>query len=198
MAFFGNKKGDLMVPRKNFPENTLVYWNQGTISTVKGELAIYLINAVLGQVLPMVICPPDLDNYVCKRNEVKMHLLQYNVETGEFKGIEGALSYIMVRGDEDELFLSYGYDTTKSTVLYLSFKQVLPNMFQCTCFKRHHQLLTNERDDSSKLFYYLHQLLTEKKQLINFAVMFSFIQLIVFMKILQGFHQKESLLSLKT
>ena len=25
MAFFGNKKGDLMVPRKNFPENTLVY-----------------------------------------------------------------------------------------------------------------------------------------------------------------------------
>ena len=24
-GFFGNKKGDLMVPRKNFPENTLVY-----------------------------------------------------------------------------------------------------------------------------------------------------------------------------
>ena len=33
---------------------------------------------------------------------------KYNVETGEFKGIERTLGYIMVRGDEDQLFLSYG------------------------------------------------------------------------------------------
>ena len=142
-----------MVFKKNFPENTFVYCNQGTIFTVKGELAIYLINFVLGQVL--LNCPPDPDDYVCQRNEVKMLLPKYNVETGEFMGIEGALGYIMVRRDEDEYFLSYGYDAAKSTVLYSSFKQVLHNIFQSTCFKRDQQLITNERDDPSKLFYYL-------------------------------------------
>ena len=69
--------------------------------------------------------------------------------------IEGVLGYIMVRRDGDEYFLSCGYDTSKLTVLYLSFKWVLPNIFQSTCFKRHQQLLTNGRDDSSKLSNYL-------------------------------------------
>ena len=112
-GFFGDQKGDLTVFKKNSPENALLYCNQWTIFTAKGEFTIYLINVVLGQVLPMVNCLPDLDNYVCKRNEVKMILPNYNVETGEFKGIERALGYIMVRGEEDELFLSYIYDTTK-------------------------------------------------------------------------------------
>ena len=80
-GFFGDQRGDLTVLKKNFPENTLVFCNQGTISTMKGELAIYLINVVLGQVLSMVNCPPDLDGYVCERNEVKMLLPKYNVET---------------------------------------------------------------------------------------------------------------------
>ena len=82
----------------------------------------FAINVVLGQVLTMVNCPPDLDDYVCERNEVKMLLPKYNVETGEFMGIEGELGYIMVRGYEDEYFLSYGYDTSRLTVLYLTFK----------------------------------------------------------------------------
>ena len=165
-GFFGDQKGDLTVFKKNFPENTLMYSNQGTISMAKGELAIYLINVVLGQVLPMLNCPPDLDNYVCKRNEVKMLVPKYNVETRELKGIERTLGYMMVRGDEDQLLLSYGYDATKSTVVYSSFKQLLRNIFQSTCFKRHHQLLTNERDDPSKLFYYLPST-TDRKETIN-------------------------------
>ena len=70
-GFFGDQKGDLTVFKKNFPENTLMYSNQGTTSMAKGELAIYLINVVLGQVLPMLNCPPDLDNYVCKKMRLR-------------------------------------------------------------------------------------------------------------------------------
>ena len=133
----------------------LFYVKQGTISTVKGDLAIYLVNVVLGQVLPMINWPSDIDNYVCGENEVKMFVPMYNTETGEFKGIQKLLGYIMVRGDKDECFLSYDYDSNKLTVLFSSFKQVLPNIFQSTSFKKHNSMLTEEREESSRLFFYL-------------------------------------------
>ena len=86
-GLFGNQKGELTLFKRDFPENILVYINQGTISTVKGDLAIYLVNVVLGQILPMINCPPDIDNYVWGENEVKMFVPMYNTKTGEFKGI---------------------------------------------------------------------------------------------------------------
>ena len=58
----------------------------------------------------------------------------YNVETGEFKGLQDWLAYIMVRGDENEMFLSYGFDEDKCSVLYSTCKQILPNIFQGTSF----------------------------------------------------------------
>ena len=58
----------------------------------------------------------------------------YNTETGEFKGLQNWLAYIIVRGNEDEVFLSYGYDEDKSDILYSSFKQILPKIFQGTSF----------------------------------------------------------------
>ena len=40
-GFFGDQKGDFTIIKLNFPENTLVYCNQGTISTLKaGDYAI--------------------------------------------------------------------------------------------------------------------------------------------------------------
>ena len=48
---------------QNFPENTLVYCNQGTISTPKaGDYAIYLDYVILGPIIPANNHPPDLDN----------------------------------------------------------------------------------------------------------------------------------------
>ena len=63
-GFFGNQKGELTLFKRDFPENTLIYINQGTITTVKGNLAIYLVKVVLCQVLPMINCPPDINNCV--------------------------------------------------------------------------------------------------------------------------------------
>ena len=58
-----------------------------------------------------------------------------NIETEEFKGLQKWLAYIMVQGDEDEMFLSYGFDGDKSNVLYSSYKLILLNIFQGTSFK---------------------------------------------------------------
>ena len=41
-GFFNEQRSDLTVTKPNFPENALVYVNQGSISTIKGGHAIYL------------------------------------------------------------------------------------------------------------------------------------------------------------
>ena len=79
--------------------------------------------------------PEDFDDYQCKENEVKLCVPHCNIETEEFKGLQKWLAYIMVQGDEDEMFLSYGFDEDKFNVLYSSYKLILPNIFQGTSFK---------------------------------------------------------------
>ena len=70
-GFFGDQKSDFTIAKLNFPENTLVYCNQGTISTLKAaECAIYLDHIILGQVVAANNPPPNLDNNVLKKNEV--------------------------------------------------------------------------------------------------------------------------------
>ena len=49
MGFFGDQRAELTILKANFPENTLVYVNQGTVSLVKGgEKAISLDFVVVG------------------------------------------------------------------------------------------------------------------------------------------------------
>ena len=85
-GFFSDQKGEFTISKNNFTENTLAYCNQGTISTVKsGENAIYLDHVVLGQIIPVRNCPPDIENYGCGRNEVKFIMPDYNITNGHFK-----------------------------------------------------------------------------------------------------------------
>ena len=72
----------------------------------------------------------------------------------------------MVKGDTDEVFFSYGYDKTKSVLLYSTFKQALPNIFQVTSFKKHNEVLLNKKQGSSRLFFYLPST-TDRKETIN-------------------------------
>ena len=74
----------------------------------------------------------------------------------------------MVRGDEDELFLSYGYNEEKSMVPFSSCKQALPNIFQGSSFKKHNQMLLNGNDDFSKLFFYLPSSTDRKEKIDKF------------------------------
>ena len=74
----------------------------------------------------------------------------------------------MIQGDPDEVFYSYGYDHERSKVLYSSFKQPLPNIFQGTAFKKHVPQLIEEKktQDQSKLFFFLPST-TDRKEKIN-------------------------------
>ena len=71
-GYFSDEKADCNIEKKNFPENALCYMNQSYFSTVKDRgLAIYCQNFILGQLLVAANQPENIDEYVCKKNEVK-------------------------------------------------------------------------------------------------------------------------------
>ena len=114
MDSLGTKKGILLSKKTNFSEKTLVYCNQGTVSTFKvGDYAIYLGYAILGQLILANNCP-DLDNYKLKENEVMIYAPLYNTENGYFRGVKKWLAHKMVRGDFDDTFFTYGHDEERS------------------------------------------------------------------------------------
>ena len=119
-GFFKEIKPEMNIEKANVPENTLLYINQGFISTVKsGELAMYVHNFIIGQLIIAANQPPgDIKEYSCKENEVKLLSCVYDLESGNFKGLRMMLAYIVLRGDEDEVFFSYGFNKAKSSVLY--------------------------------------------------------------------------------
>ena len=93
----------------------------------------------------------------------------YDNNTGEFKGVTESLAYIILRGDDEEVFLSYGYDAAKAKVLYAPSKQKIPDAFSATCFNKHFSEIMNEKrekDDHSNLFYFLPSI-TDRKENIN-------------------------------
>ena len=95
-VFFGDQKRDFTITKPNFPENTLVYCNQGTISTLKaGDYAVYLDYIILGQIISASNCP-DLDNYVLKDNKVIIYVPLYKTKTGHFRGVKKWLAFIMI------------------------------------------------------------------------------------------------------
>ena len=145
-GFFGYQKGVFTINKSNFPENTLIYANQASILNLKGgDYGIYQDFVIRGQLICVKNLPEDFHNYECKSDEVELCVPLCNFETGEFKDFHDWLAYIMVRGDEDEMFLSYGCDKDESDILYSTFKQILPNIFQGTSFKKHNPMLLNER-----------------------------------------------------
>ena len=134
-SFFKDIKPELNLEKVNMPENTLYYVNQGFLSTVKnGEIAMYVQNFILGQFIIAANQPKDIKEHKCAENEVKLLSCVYDLESGEFKGVRLMLAYIVLRGDEDEVFFSYGYNKIKSKVLYCYSKQQIPDTF----ISRHH------------------------------------------------------------
>ena len=123
-GFFKEIKPEMNIEKVNVPENTLLYINQGFISTVKsGELAMYIHNFIIGQLIVAANQPKAINEYSCKENEIKLLSCVYDLESGNFKGLRLMLAYIVLRGDNDEVFFSYGFNKSKSSVLYSYSKQ---------------------------------------------------------------------------
>ena len=168
-GFCGDQRTDLTIVKANFSEKTLVYVNNRSITPVKGGHATYLDFVILAQILPVVNPPPglDLDTHKFKDNEVLIYTPLYSTENGLYRGLTKKLGYITLRVDASETFFSYGFDKEQSTVLYCVNKQPLPNIFQCTAFKK----------DVSLCFYHL--LWIVKKTYSNILTMLIFILLML-------------------
>ena len=118
-GFLKDTRLELILEKKYIPENCLSYINKSYISTVKsGDLAMYHHNFIIGQLIVAANQPNEIDQYVCKDNEVKLYTCMYDLQTGEFLGLRYEVAFIVLRGDERELFLSYGFDTEKASVLF--------------------------------------------------------------------------------
>ena len=156
-GFFQDVRAELNLEKVNIPENCLLYVNQGFLSTVKsGEIAMYLHNFIIGQLIIAANQPEDISTYICSKNEVKLLSCVYDLESGDFKGIREQIAFIVLRGDVDETFLSYGFNKIKCKVLYSFSKQQIPNAFVSVAFKKHFDEIMNENksDIKSLLFYY--------------------------------------------
>ena len=166
-GFFKDVKAQLNLEKVNIPENCLLYVNQGFLSTVKsGEIAMYLHNFVIGQLIIAANQPKDIANYTCLKNEVKLLSCVYDIETGQFKGIREQVAFIVLRGDANETFLSYGFDKLKSKLLYSFSKQQIPNAFVSVAFKNHFEEIMNGDRSESSLFYFLPSI-SDRKEEIN-------------------------------
>ena len=136
--------------------------------------------------------PEDITTYICSKNEVKLLSCVYDLESGDFKGVREQIAFIVLRGDVDETFLSYGFNKIKSKVLYSFLKQQIPNAFVSVAFKKHFDEIMNENKVKLNLHYFtfFHQYLIEKKQLINLKITYRFLHLMLLQSLLRAFHQK--------
>ena len=83
-GFFNEQRSDLTITKPNFLENTLVYINQGSISTVKGGHAIYLEFVILGQLMPVANPDPQIN---LENHQSKLFVPIYNKATGMHGGL---------------------------------------------------------------------------------------------------------------
>ena len=131
---------------------------------------MYLEFVILAQILPMANLPPgiDLDKHNYKDNEALIFTLLYNTQNGLYRGLTKKLGYITLRGDANESFYRYGFNKQNSKVLFCTTKQTLPNIFQCTAFKKHSAFLMSQNQENlkfSKMFMFLPSTLDRKEDI---------------------------------
>ena len=128
-------------------------------------MAMYNHTFILGQVIVAANQPDNIVNYVCKQNELKLNTCIYDLATDEFQGLKSELAFIVLLGESNEFFVSYGFDSDKATVLYSTSEQKIPDVFVSTTFKKHYSEIVNEARERnvSTLFYYLPSIIDRKE-----------------------------------
>ena len=171
--YFGDQRAGLTIQKANFPENTLIYIKQASVSLVQGgEKTIYCDYVVIAQIMPMANIEPaiNLDTYSVKENEVLVYCPVYNTRTGMCRGITKTLGLITLRDDAGERFFSYGFNKEKTSLSYCYMKSPLPNIFRCTAFKKHINLLVDQYENkvpSSGMFMFLPATLDRKEDFLK-------------------------------
>ena len=79
-------------------------------------------NFNLGQIIIAANQTDNIDNYLCKQNELKLTTCIYDLATGEFQGLKSELVFIVLRGESNEIFFCCGFDSDKAGILYSTSK----------------------------------------------------------------------------
>ena len=113
----------------------------------------------LAQILPMENSPPDidLDKHKYKDNEVLIFTPLYNTQNGLYRSLTKKIGDTTLRGIANERFYSYDFDKQNLKFLFCTNKQPLPNIFQCTAFKKHSAFLMSQNQENlnfSKMFVF--------------------------------------------
>ena len=66
-----------------------------------------------------------INSYKRGPEDVKLYGQIYDIKTGNFKGIVKTLDFIVIYGDGNEIFFSYGFDQDNSNLLYWIKKTVI-------------------------------------------------------------------------
>ena len=75
-GFFQDIRPELNLEKVNMPENSLFYVNQAFLSTVKnGDIAMYVQNFIIGQLIFAANQPKDISAYSCLLNKVKLLIM---------------------------------------------------------------------------------------------------------------------------
>ena len=118
-GYFGEIKPEFFCSQYDFPENALVYINQAYKNNNTSQ--IYCDYIVLGQIIPLKTQPET----VIDELHTKFYTPSYDLNTGEFLGINEKVGYIMLHNDEKEVFFSYGYSEEHASTLFCYQKNLL-------------------------------------------------------------------------
>ena len=142
-VFLSNSPVNLVNFPENFPENSIIYINQGYQSVKDNNRIHHGDYFFIGQV------------NVCQDREVKLFRSRYDPVTGNFLGLYEILGYIMIKGDPEEHVLDYGHSKQNSKILPSYYKKRVPSSFSGT-FLNHHSLnLAHYRPHFQRLVVFL-------------------------------------------
>ena len=129
---------------------------------------IYCNYVILAQIVAFRSPPENVDEIIKNDKKlVKIYMPMYDITTGKCLGVKESVGYIMIRNEEQETFLSYGYSSEHSSTLYCHSKQPILNIFRGTAFNTHKlsTYLENKSQKSNVCFYL--PSITDRKESIN-------------------------------
>ena len=107
-GYFNQQPSDFNMKKNNYPENSIIYINQGYLTIKNSKKMYYGDHFIIGQIIEAINPPENIAKYVCKDREVKYYRPRYDGNTSQFLGLYETIAYLVVSGDDDEHFLNYG------------------------------------------------------------------------------------------
>ena len=156
-GYFKNQPTNCSMEKVNYPENSIFYISQGYSTIQNIKKMYYADDFLIDQNIEASNPPENIETHVCKDREVKLFGPNYDLSIEEFSGLCKTVGFIVVRGDDDELFFNCGFGAEKSKILYSHYRRRTRNSFGVTMFNPHRQMIESWEVESVQLelFYFL-------------------------------------------